>query len=39
MGDAVLPRYPNELDITNDDMKSALSNAKSIQEFVMKIFS
>ena len=35
---AVLPRYPNELDITNEDMKTALSYAKSIQEFVMKIF-
>jgi len=35
---AVLPRYPNELEINNDDMKSALNNAKVIQEFVMKIF-
>jgi len=35
----VLPRYPNDLGITNEDMKTALSYAKSIQEFVMKIFS
>jgi HEPN domain-containing protein len=35
---AVFPRYPNELDITNEDMKTALSCAKSIQEFVMKLF-
>jgi HEPN domain-containing protein len=34
---AVSPRYPNELEITNEDMKTALSYAKSIQEFVMKI--
>jgi HEPN domain-containing protein len=37
-GYAVLPRYPNELGISNEDMKTALVNAKSIQEFVMKIF-
>jgi len=36
---AVSPRYPNELEITNEDMKTALSYAKSIQEFVMKIFN
>jgi len=36
---AVLPRYPNELGITDEDMKNALSNAKGIQEFVMKIFN
>jgi len=36
---SVSPRYPNELDITNEDMKTALSYAKSIQEFVMKIFN
>jgi HEPN domain-containing protein len=36
---AVLPRYPNELDITTEDMKTALSHAKRIQEFVMKIFN
>jgi hypothetical protein len=34
-----LPRYPNELEINNEDMKTALSYAKSIQEFVMKIFN
>ena len=34
----VLPRYPNDLGITNEDMKNALSYAKSIQEFVMGIF-
>ena len=34
----VLPRYPNELNITNEDMKSAIANAKVIQEFVVKIF-
>ena len=33
---AVLPRYPNELDISNEDMKNALSYAKNIQEFVVK---
>jgi len=36
---AVSPRYPNELEITNEDMKIALSYAKNIQEFVMKIFN
>jgi len=36
---SVLPRYPNELEINNEDMKTALSYAKSIQEFVMKIFN
>ena len=36
---AVLPRYPNELGITNEDMKNAIVLAKSIQEFVLKIFS
>ena len=36
---AVSPRYPNELGITNEDTKTALSYAKSIQEFVMKIFN
>jgi HEPN domain-containing protein len=38
-GYGVLPRYPNDLGITNEDMKTALSYAKSIQEFVIKIFS
>ena len=36
---SVLPRYPNELEINNEDMKTALSYAKSIQEFVMNIFN
>jgi len=36
---SVLPRYLNELEISNEDMKTALSYAKSIQEFVMKIFN
>ncbi|GBU28647.1 hypothetical protein R84B8_02207 [Treponema sp. R8-4-B8] len=35
---SVLPRYPNELDISDEDMKTAIANAKSIQEFVIKIF-
>jgi len=36
---AVLPRYPNDLGITSEDMKTALVYAQSIQEFVMKIFN
>ena len=36
---AVLPRYPNNLEITNENMKNAIIYAKSIQEFVMKILS
>ena len=36
---AVLPRYPNELSITEEDMKNALLYAKAIQEFVMNIFN
>ena len=35
---AVMPRYPNELNITEEDMKTALANAKAIQEFVVKVF-
>jgi HEPN domain-containing protein len=35
---AVMPRYPNELEITSEDMRNALANAKIIQKFVMKIF-
>jgi HEPN domain-containing protein len=34
----VLPRYPNDLGINNEDMKNALVNAKRIQKFVMNIF-
>ena len=33
---AVMPRYPNELGITGDDMKTAIQYAKDIQEFVLK---
>ena len=33
---AVIPRYPNELGIAGEDMKIALSYAKSIQEFILK---
>ena len=35
---AVMPRYPNEFAITEQEAKNALSNAKSVQEFVLKIF-
>ena len=35
----VMPRYPNELEISEDDMKNALANAKKIQEFVLKFFN
>jgi len=35
----VMPRYPNELGITEADMKTALIYAKSIQEFVLNIFN
>jgi HEPN domain-containing protein len=35
---AVMTRYPNELGITQEDMKNALLYAKTIQNFVMKIF-
>jgi len=34
---SVLPRYPNELEINSEDMKTALSYAKKIQEFVLKV--
>jgi len=34
---AVMPRYPNELIITNEDMKTAISYAKIVQEFVLKV--
>ena len=33
---AVMPRYPNELDITGEDMKTAIRYAKEIQEFILK---
>ena len=33
---AVLPRYPNQLGITNEHMKRAITYAKIVQEFVLK---
>ena len=33
---AVLPRYPNDLNITNEDMKTAIRYAKDVQEFVLQ---
>ena len=33
---AVMPRYPNDLGITGDDMRTAIQYAKDIQEFVLK---
>ena len=33
---AVMPRYPNELEITDKDMKTAIQYARDIQEFVLK---
>ena len=35
---AVIPRYPNDLGITGEDMKTAIRYAKDVQEFVLKIF-
>ena len=32
----VMPRYPNELGITGDDMQTAIRYAKDVQEFVLK---
>ena len=34
---AVMPRYPNELEITNDDMKTAIQYAKDVQAFVLQV--
>ena len=34
---AVAPRYPNELGITYDDMKTAIKYAKDVQEYVLKV--
>ena len=34
---AVMPRYPNELSITGDDVKTAIQYAKDVQEFVLKV--
>jgi HEPN domain-containing protein len=36
---AVIPRYPNELGITSEDMKTAIRYAKDVQEFVLRIIS
>ena len=36
-GYAVMPRYPNELEINNEDMKVAIRYAKIVQEFVLKV--
>jgi hypothetical protein len=33
----VLPRYPNELQITIDDVKTVVQYAKDIKEFVARI--
>ena len=33
---SVMPRYPNELGITNEDMKTAIRYAKDVQEFVLQ---
>ena len=33
---AVTPRYPNELGITNADMKTAIQYAKDVQKFVLQ---
>ena len=33
---AVLPRYPNELGITDNDMKTAIQYAKDVQKFVLE---
>ena len=33
---SVIPRYPNELGITDADVKVAISYAKTVQEFVLK---
>ena len=36
---AVFPRYPNELGITESDMKTAIQYAKDVQEFVLKVIA
>ena len=33
----VMPRYPNDLGITNEDMKNAIQYAKDVQEFVLQV--
>jgi len=35
----VMPRYPNELGITKEDMKNAIVSAKNVQDFVLKVFN
>ena len=34
---SVMPRYPNNLRITSEDMKTAIQYAKDVQEFVLKV--
>ena len=36
---AVAPRYPNDLGITDYDMKTAIEYAKSVQEFILNIIN
>ena len=36
---AVMPRYPNELEISNEDMKTAIKYAKEVQEFILKVIN
>ena len=36
-GYGVIPRYPNELGITNEDMKTAIRYAKDVQEFILQV--
>ena len=33
----VMPRYPNDLEITSDDMKTAIQYARDVQEFVLQV--
>ncbi|MCL2067627.1 MAG: HEPN domain-containing protein [Treponema sp.] len=33
----VMPRYPNDLGITNEQMKTAIQYAKDVQEFVLQV--
>ena len=36
---AILPRYPNEMGITNSDMKAAINYARMVQKFTLNIFN
>ena len=36
---AVLPRYPNQLEISNKDMRTAIQYAKDVQEFVLQVLN